>query len=109
MALHMKRLNIKQARRREALGRVGNKLDTSIMTSKHAAEYKEQLKRDNEESGHVEELNAHAFEDLTDFGVRIVGELDFVAMLTRYCINRMPTLYTASNMVSCGLWAVVFV
>jgi len=66
MAFHMHRLNKKNEKRRETLGHVGKRLDTSIMTLKEAMAYNERLKKDMEEAGHVEKLNANAFEDLTD-------------------------------------------
>ncbi len=66
MAWHMKRLNKKNEKRREALGRVGKRLDTSIFTLKEANVYNEQLRKDMLESGHNEKLNANAFDDLTD-------------------------------------------
>jgi hypothetical protein len=66
MAWHMRRLNKKNEHRREALGRVGARLDTSIMTLKEANAYTEQLHKDMVESGHTEKLNANAFDDLTD-------------------------------------------
>lgn len=110
MALHMSRLNRKQARRREALGRFGNKLDTSLMTSKDANTYKEGLKREREEAGQEEELNAHAFEDLTDFEVSIRGvSTGVMVILTskHLFFNRMRTLYTAfSLLLSSYKWTV---
>ncbi|KAM0749084.1 MFS general substrate transporter [Meredithblackwellia eburnea MCA 4105] len=58
--MYLKYLNRRQEKRREALGRKGRVLDTSLMTLEEVDQYKREA---NEEIAE----NKHAFEDLTDF------------------------------------------
>ncbi|WWC60049.1 uncharacterized protein I303_102612 [Kwoniella dejecticola CBS 10117] len=63
MAVYLKYLNRRQAKKRERMGRMSNVRDMSIMTLEQAAAYKRELAA----AGEGEDVNAHAFDDLTDF------------------------------------------
>ncbi|WRT65301.1 uncharacterized protein IL334_002244 [Kwoniella shivajii] len=63
MALYLKYLNRRQMKKRERMGRVVNLRDMSIMTLEEAAAYKRELAA----AGESEDINSHAFDDLTDF------------------------------------------
>ncbi|WWD16913.1 hypothetical protein CI109_101345 [Kwoniella shandongensis] len=63
MSIYLKYLNRRQEKKRERMGRVAQIQDTSIMTLEEAAEYKRQLAA----NGDADDLNLHAFDDLTDF------------------------------------------
>ncbi|RSH83783.1 hypothetical protein EHS25_005398 [Saitozyma podzolica] len=61
MGGYLKYLNLRQERRREAMGRIGRMVDTSIMTLEEAAEHNQRMAQDGEA------VNRHAFDDKTDF------------------------------------------
>ncbi|WVQ62895.1 hypothetical protein V866_005884 [Kwoniella sp. B9012] len=62
MAVYLKYLNRRQRKKRERMGRMVDIQDMSIMTLEEAAAYKRELAAAGE--GH--DINAHAFDDLTD-------------------------------------------
>jgi hypothetical protein len=65
---YLKRLNIRQAERRRALGMPADIRDMSLMPPEEAAAYKLELLEIMKADGMDEsKLNANAFDDMTDF------------------------------------------
>ncbi|OCF58222.1 hypothetical protein L486_04252 [Kwoniella mangroviensis CBS 10435] len=62
MAVYLRYLNRRQRKKRERMGRMVDIQDMSIMTLEEAAAYKRELAAAGE--GH--DINAHAFDDLSD-------------------------------------------
>ncbi len=69
MSAYMRWLNYRNEKRRIAMGRVGVKVDTSIMTVAESKAYHDKLAADMVAAGITTQLNADAFMDLTDLQV----------------------------------------